>query len=137
MDFSMESGSLKFEQVEEFVRKVLDKYQVSSKLHVKIMICVKEAVTNSIVHGNKFDAQKNVRIKILRCHNDLFITIRDEGEGFDFHNLPDPTLKENLLNETGRGLFLMKNLSDDIEFKDNGKIVQLKINLCSDDKILF
>lgn len=133
MNFSMESDSLKFEQVEEFVEKVLEKYNVSKKLHIKIMICVKEAVTNSIIHGNKFDAQKIVRIKILRCHNELFIKIRDEGKGFDFHNLPDPTLKENLKNETGRGLFLMKNLSDEIEFTEDGKVVQLKINLSCND----
>ena len=129
----MESGTLKFEQVEEFVEQVLEKYDVSKKLHIKIMICVKEAVTNSIVHGNKFDIQKMVRIKILRCHDELFIKIRDDGDGFDFHNLPDPTFKGNLRNESGRGLFLMKNLSDEIQFQENGKVVQLKINLCCND----
>lgn len=125
----MESNSLKFEQVEEFVEHVLGKYHVSSSLHNKILICVKEAVTNSIVHGNKFSTQKKVRIKITRCHEDLYIKIADDGEGFDFTNIPDPTLKENIMNEAGRGLFLMKNLSDGIEFKNSGKVVQLKIKL--------
>lgn len=129
----MESDSLKFEQVEEFVERVLDEYNVSGKLYNRIMVCVKEAVTNSVVHGNKFDAHKQVRIKVTRCHNDLYIKIKDEGEGFDYHNLPDPTVQENIMNETGRGLFIMKHMSDAIEFKDNGKIVQLKINLCCND----
>jgi serine/threonine-protein kinase RsbW len=50
---------------------------------------------------------------------------QDEGKGFDYHNLPDPTAPENILKENGRGIFLMKNLSDEIEFNDSGNEVTI------------
>jgi len=55
----------------------------------------------------------------------LSFKIEDEGKGFDYHNLPDPTAPENLDKPGGRGIFLMKHLSDDVTFLHGGKIVQI------------
>ena len=57
------------------------------------------------------------------------LAIKDEGEGFDFNNLPDPTAPENLEKPTGRGVFLMKNLSDLVVFSDNGSVVEIHFKL--------
>jgi serine/threonine-protein kinase RsbW len=51
--------------------------------------------------------------------------VEDEGDGFDYHNLPDPTAPENIEKPGGRGIFLMKHLSDEVEFKEGGRIVEL------------
>ena len=85
-----------------------------------------EAVNNAIVHGNKYDEKKFVNIYILLENNLLKVTIEDQGAGFKPSEVPDPTEPENLENVNGRGVFLMKNLADELEFNKKGNKVILK-----------
>lgn len=90
-----------------------------------ILIAVTEAVNNAIQHGNGGDDSKNVSISALMNDKELRIVIQDEGKGFNFDSLPDPTAPENIEKETGRGIFLMKSLTDEVIFEDGGSKVIL------------
>jgi len=91
---------------------------VSEELSFGIEMAVRESVTNAMVHGNQEDESKSVEV-ILNCHdNELEIEVRDQGEGFDPANVPDPTNAENLLKTSGRGIFLMRTFMDEIEWRN-------------------
>ena len=116
-------------RVETFVEKVVAKYRISPDLYGNILISLTEAVTNAINHGNRGDTTKTVSVRLKELAGKLAFQISDEGEGFDFDNIPDPTAPENLLKIGGRGVFLMRQLSDDVLFRDNGSTVEIQFNL--------
>ena len=89
----------------------------------KIMVCAMEAVNNAILHGNKSDKGKGVKIKMESEADYLMISVEDEGAGFKPSEIPDPTKPENIEELTGRGVFLMSKLADKIEFNEKGNIV--------------
>jgi serine/threonine-protein kinase RsbW len=90
-----------------------------------MLVAVTEAVNNAMQHGNKYDPDKKVNIAYEVDSEQIAFTISDEGHGFDYLNLPDPTDPENLEKPTGRGVFLMKHLADQIIFSENGRVVEL------------
>ncbi len=89
------------------------------------MVAVTESVNNAIKHGNGENKEKNVWLSLSYEGKMIKFVIADEGLGFDFKNLPDPTAPENIDKPNGRGIFLMKHLSDEVNFKDEGKVVEL------------
>ena len=91
-----------------------------------VLIAMTEAVNNAIVHGNKMDMTKQVLVEYEIQDKDLFFRVHDEGPGFDFENIPDPTSPENLEKPNGRGVFLMRSLADGCEFLEDGRIVELR-----------
>lgn len=93
-----------------------------------VLVAVSEAVTNAIEHGNAFDDKKGVKISYSLSDNAMSIKIDDDGAGFDFNNIPNPTALENIENERGRGVYLIRNLSDHAEFHNNGSTVILSFN---------
>jgi serine/threonine-protein kinase RsbW len=111
--------------VESFIENIKDKYSIDDDIYGNIMVAVTESVNNAITHGNNLDKSKNVTLTFTPNNNDLTFTISDEGPGFNYHNLPDPTAPENILKPGGRGIFLMKNLSDEVNFHHKGKTVEL------------
>ena len=112
-------------RIESFVEHLVDKYRLSPDVYGNILISLTEAVTNAIIHGNDNDRTKTVLVRLKKQKNSLAFLISDEGRGFDFDNLPDPTAPENLLKIGGRGVFLMRQLSDDVVFYDNGSTVEI------------
>ncbi len=112
-------------RVESFVEHLVDKYRISPDIYGNILISLTEAVTNAITHGNDNDKTKTVHVRLKKQNNILAFLISDEGRGFDFDNLPDPTAPENLLKLGGRGVFLMRQLSDNVVFYDNGSTVEI------------
>ncbi|MTI19680.1 ATP-binding protein [Fulvivirga sp. RKSG066] len=111
--------------IESFIDNAKDKFQLDDDIYGNIMIAVTEAVNNAIKHGNKNDKSKNVALQLSLEDSQIRFEIRDAGTGFDYENLPDPTAPENLAKPGGRGIFLMKNLSDEVTFKEEGKVVEL------------
>lgn len=110
--------------------------EISAEMHLdedyygNILIAVTEAVNNAINHGNKQDPNKTV--SFVFTENDdhsISFKIADQGSGFDFENIPDPTAPENIEKVNGRGVFLMKQLSDGVSFEDNGRVVELSFKL--------
>lgn len=115
--------------IESFIDNAKEQYNFTDDIYGNIMIAVTESVNNAIVHGNQSDKSKNVHLSLSLEDNQVKFVIEDEGPGFDYDNLPDPTAPENLEKPGGRGIFLMKNLCDEVSFADNGKKVQLSFYL--------
>jgi serine/threonine-protein kinase RsbW len=81
----------------------------------QIGMAVRESVVNAVVHGNRYSKNKKVHLDTERSKDRLVFTIRDEGQGFDPNSLPDPLAPENLLNQSGRGLMLIRAFMDDVD----------------------
>ena len=111
--------------IESFIDNAKDRFHLDDDIYGNIMIAITEAVNNAIRHGNANDSSKNVSLSLSLNESLIKFRIEDEGHGFDFEHLPDPTAPENLEKPGGRGIFLMKHLSDEVEFKDGGRIVEL------------
>jgi serine/threonine-protein kinase RsbW len=111
--------------IESFIDNAKERFHLDDDIYGNIMIAVTEAVNNAIKHGNSNDKSKNVLLSLSLQDSLIKFTIKDEGTGFDYGNLPDPTSPENLEKPGGRGIFLMKHLSDEVEFKEMGRIVEL------------
>lgn len=127
--FEIRSKIENLRKVEKLVDDISAEYNISSDLYGNILIAALEAANNAILHGNKLDESKIVYIIINKDERTLKIRIDDEGEGFDYKNIPDPTAPENIENINGRGIFLMEKLSDGMEFSRNGATVELEFNL--------
>lgn len=111
--------------VESFIDNAKEKFSLNDDIYGNIMIAVTESVNNAIKHGNNFNKHKNVSLTLFLDDNIVRFIIRDEGNGFDFSSLPDPTAPENLEQPGGRGIFLMRHLSDEVHFTEQGSVVEL------------
>jgi len=111
------------------VEKFVDDFSTNSKIdhdvYGNVLIATLEAANNAITHGNKLDETKQVEIIFAKDDDKILLSVKDEGDGFDYKLLPDPTSPENLENMSGRGVFLMSKLSDKIEFEGNGSLVTM------------
>lgn len=111
--------------VEKLIDELKSDYNIHEECYGNMLVAVTEAVNNAMQHGNRYDAGKKVTIAYEVEPEQITFTITDEGTGFDYLNLPDPTDPENLEKPTGRGVFLMKHLADQIIFADRGRVVEL------------
>jgi serine/threonine-protein kinase RsbW len=111
--------------IESFIDNAKERFHLDDDIYGNIMIAVTEAVNNAINHGNSGDKSKNVLLSLFFEDSLIKFVVKDEGTGFNYSNLPDPTSPENIEKPGGRGIFLMKHLSDEVEFKDQGRIVEL------------
>lgn len=111
--------------IESFIDNAKEKFHLEDDIYGNIMIAVTEAVNNAIKHGNSGDKLKNVFLSLILEESIIKFIVKDEGRGFDFENLPDPTSPENIEKPGGRGIFLMKHLSDEVKFRDGGKVVEM------------
>ena len=111
--------------IESFIDNAREKFSLNDDIYGNIMIAITEAVNNAIKHGNKGDSSKNVSLSLQLEDSLIKFRIQDQGTGFDYDNLPDPTSPENIEKPGGRGIFLMKHLSDEVEFREGGRIVEL------------
>lgn len=111
--------------IESFIDNAKDEYKLDDGIYGNIMIAVTESVNNAIRHGNKLDPNKNVKLCLQLNESQITFLIEDEGSGFNYNDLPDPTAPENIEKPGGRGIFLMRHLADEVNFKENGKQVEL------------
>lgn len=112
--------------IESFIDNAKERFHLDDDIYGNIMIAVTEAVNNAIKHGNSNDKSKNVHLSLSLEESLLKFIVKDEGPGFDYANLPDPTAPENIEKPGGRGIFLMKHLSDEVQFSDKGRVVELR-----------
>jgi serine/threonine-protein kinase RsbW len=116
-------------EVEKLVDEVSTACSMSSEVYGNVLIATMEAANNAILHGNKLDEKKDVRILFKWNTAELELVVTDQGPGFNYKNVPDPTAPGNIEKINGRGVFLMEKLSDDISFKENGSKVSLTFKL--------
>jgi len=114
--------------IEKLVETICSTYKLNEDSYGNILVAVTEAVNNAIYHGNQSNPSKKVHVGFETTPKSISFSVRDEGPGFDYTSLPDPTDPENLEKPSGRGIFLMKHLADDVEFSDDGRCVSLHFN---------
>ena len=111
--------------VERMIEDVCDLFNISEDYYGNILVSLTEAVNNAIYHGNKANPNKQIDISFKSHPDRVSFSVKDEGTGFNYDNLPDPTNPENIEKPNGRGVFLMRNLADKVYFEDNGSKVIL------------
>jgi serine/threonine-protein kinase RsbW len=111
--------------IESFIDNAKERFHLDDDIYGNIMIAVTEAVNNAIKHGNASDKSKNVSLSLALDESVIKFIVKDEGRGFNYENLPDPTAPENLEKIGGRGIFLMRHLSDEVKFREEGRVVEL------------
>jgi serine/threonine-protein kinase RsbW len=111
--------------VESFIDNVKEKYNIDDDIYGNIMVAVTESVNNAIKHGNASDKTKYVTLTAIYEENLVKFIVEDEGPGFDPEKLPDPTAPENLEKLGGRGIFLMRQLSDEVKFSKDGRVSEM------------
>ena len=90
-----------------------------------IKLALHEAIINAVKHGNKMNPNLPVQVDIKKDEGQVVIQVKDQGDGFDYKNLPDPITPENLEKLNGRGLFLIQNAMDRVEYADGGRIIKM------------
>jgi len=115
----------KLRVVETLVDTLSKKLGIPDEVYGKILISTVEAVNNAILHGNKGDVSKMVTVNFTADGNMFDVTVTDEGEGFKYNSLPDPTDPANIENLHGRGVFIMRSLADAIEYNEAGNEVKM------------
>ncbi len=117
--------------VEEFVNYFCKDNNLTDDQLANVLLAVTEATTNAIIHANKCDQSKMVTIDVKVNETKLVVRVKDEGKGFDPADIPDPTEPENLLNESGRGVYLMRVYMDNVEYNrtPSGMETILTLNL--------
>ena len=115
--------------VDKLIDDVCELFDINETIYGNILVALTEAMNNAIQHGNSINASKKIEVTFTAQDNVISFTVKDEGLGFDYTNLPDPTLPSNIEKPTGRGVFLMRHLADKVSFEDNGTKVHLEFNL--------
>ncbi|MFN5983642.1 MAG: ATP-binding protein [Fluviicola sp.] len=114
--------------VETLIDSVCQSIGVHEDVYGNVLIAVTEAVNNAILHGNKNDVSLNVGVNVFDAPVSFCFNVSDTGNGFDYDSLPDPTAPENIEKENGRGVFLMRNLADDVVYNETGNQVFVYFN---------
>ena len=116
--------------VENFIDTIKEEYNIPDEPYANILTCISEVTNNAIIHGNKENEQKHVRMTLeIQNNKCLIFTVSDEGSGFDYNRLPDPTAPENIEQLNGRGVFIVKQLADQCIFNSLGNKVELHFNI--------
>ena len=116
-------------KLEDLIESLSDTYNISDDTFANMMTCLNEALINAIKHGNKMDPNKKVIINAEVDNRRVIWTVTDEGTGFDYVHLADPTAPENVENLTGRGVFIIKHLADQCIFNGAGNEVELHFKI--------
>lgn len=113
LDSTLES----VDTAEEVVLDAARELGFQEEIQQQIGMAVRESVVNAVVHGNCYNRHKKIRVSVSKAPDRLTVTVADEGKGFDINSLSDPLAKENLLNQCGRGIFLMKAFMDEFQVR--------------------
>jgi len=120
----------KFESISPCIQNAVEQLDKLSILNDQekfdIKLALEEAITNSIKHGNKQQPDLYVKVDMHLDDGQLIMTVKDQGEGFDYLHVPNPREKDRLLNTSGRGVFLIRKIMDSVEYSDAGREVKMK-----------
>lgn len=109
----------------DYLMKRVEKVGVINPESSNLFIALDEAFVNAVKHGNKFDAEKNIRITAEVSVKEARFTIEDEGEGFDVNSIPDPRDPENLFKASGRGVLIIHNVMDEVRYNERGNRLEM------------
>ena len=114
--------------VEKLIDNLCADYNINEEVYGNIIISITEAVNNAINHGNNGNPNLDTIISCTIKADQICFTITDQGPGFNYNNLPDPTAPENLESISGRGVFLMQQLAEEVKFNESGNQVELSFS---------
>ena len=117
LSIEIESSRKKIPEVEKLLREANKDFNIEEEKFHKLLVAVSELVLNAIVHGNKESSVKKVKVTAEYDNEKMIVKVLDEGFGFDINQIPDPTSSENVHKESGRGLYIVKQLIDKFEYK--------------------
>ena len=104
-------------EVEEAAEKFAADTGLDEDQRFHVVMALREAVVNAVMHGNEYDPARSVDVSFENNGADLIFKICDQGKGFDPDSLPDPLAPDNILRGTGRGIFLIRSLMDEVHFR--------------------
>jgi serine/threonine-protein kinase RsbW len=109
------------------IKNILEQIGTDESDIFDIRLCLEEALINAIKYGNKFDKTKKVHIDFSYKDSKATLSVEDSGKGFDLNSVPDPTLEKNILRGSGRGVFLIKHLMDELKAnKEGNRLIMVK-----------
>ena len=114
---SLESRLESADAAEELAVRVAQQAGLSEEEQHRFGMAVRETVVNAVVHGNRYNARKRVYLRIATEKDRLTVTVTDEGEGFQPETLPNPVAEENILQQSGRGIFLIRAFVDEFHVR--------------------
>ena len=114
----MESTLESVNKAEEMVGQLAAQAGFDEDARDGISMAVREAMINAVLHGNAYDAAKRVNLSLEQNGRELIITIGDEGKGLEPEDVPDPLAPENLMKQSGRGIFLIRAFMDEVRFRN-------------------
>jgi serine/threonine-protein kinase RsbW len=120
IEFEFPSAISLMHSILDYLMKRVEKVGVINPESSNLFIALDEAFVNAVKHGNKFDAEKNVRVSAEVSPKEARFTVEDEGEGFDVNSIPDPTNPENLFKTSGRGVLFIYNIMDEVKYNERG-----------------
>ena len=118
----------------DYLMKRVEKVGVADAENSNLFVALDEAFVNAVKHGNKFDADKIVRVSAEVSPKEARFTVEDEGEGFDVAGIPDPTDPENLFKTSGRGVLIIHNIMDEVSYNKSGNRITM-VKKCDNNSI--
>ena len=104
-------------KIEEAAEKIAEEAGLSEDDRFHVKMAVREAAVNAVLHGNEYDPNRKIAVRLENTGKSLVFTIADQGAGFVPEEVPDPLAPENLMRKTGRGIFLIRQLMDEVHFR--------------------
>lgn len=117
VSYTLESTLESVNKAEQAAHDVAVKSGLDEEQIDRIAMAVREATINAVLHGNQYDRSKRVTLAIETTPDTMTVSIRDEGKGLDPSGVPDPLAPENLLKQSGRGIFLIRAFMDEVRFR--------------------
>ena len=118
-------------RVEQFLNRVNSTARLDDGTFHRLFVSTTEAINNAILHGNKSDPAKKVCITCALNKDSIAVQVTDEGTGFDPASVPNPLDEQNLMKESGRGIFLIRSMADRVNFSttESGTTIEMLIDL--------
>jgi serine/threonine-protein kinase RsbW len=120
IEFELPSAISPMHSILDYLTRRVERLGVVKSEQSNLFVALDEAFVNAVKHGNKFDAEKIIRITAEISPQEARFTIEDEGEGFDVNSIPDPLDPQNLFKTSGRGVLFIYNIMDEVKYNDRG-----------------
>jgi serine/threonine-protein kinase RsbW len=136
-EIKIESSLDKMFQVELFVEEISEEFLLYGNYFGNILMAVTEAVKNAIIHGNRQEREKSVRIMLENTKEGLWISVLDEGEGFDFKKYTDKPNLEIKFGSEKNGIVLIQALADEVKYSKKGSLIEMLFKINGIDENIF
>ena len=128
ISLTIKSEFNELEKIDGFIEEASQMFKLSDETVGKLHLILSELATNAIKHGNKFEPEKQAFISLGFNNGSLVLTVKDEGDGFNPEEVPDPMKEENMLKTSGRGIHICKEFAKNISYNEKGNIVTVTVD---------